>query len=754
MKKNLTKLFISLSIVLMTTSAYAQDNWTYLGALGDPTQFAAPRQYATAFSIGSKGYLGLGFDGCCNALADFWEFDPATNSWTQKADFAGAPRWGAACFSVGGKGYVGTGRNVSATMFTDFWEYDPTSNLWTQKNDFAGGLRRGAIGLTIDGIGYMGLGWNGSYPFKDFYKYDASTDSWTAMADFAGSRRYYPAGFSIGTMGYVGTGFDSSSLGTNDFWSYDASADSWAQVANYPLAYTGSAVGFAINNKGFMGTGGNGYFPNFYEYDPLSDVWTERASYPGYPGVTYAAGFAIGTKGYIGTGWMPYAGTRSDFYEYTPLIPCSGTPLAGTAQVIGNDTICSGTQINIILLGRSYESDISYQWQASTDNSTWTDITGATLPSVTTDPLFTPTYYQCISTCSNSGLSSTSSSALVKLRSNYRPTISYTGSTTICEGSSIVLNANTNSHYLWSTGETTKSIVAPANDIWGLQYWVINPDSDNCISASNSVTITAKEAPKISVYSYSICPGDSAYLYAYSWYTYYSTYKWSTGETTQAIYAKKPGVYNVIADGCTSLNPPSITYACAAPYYLTANPVINKKQVIVNVSWPAGWCATGYDVQYHPKGSKNWSMVSISGPATSVDIPGLKSGYYECRVRSKCQNKPSVVSDYSAITSFYIPVLREGEENMSTMAADETFPELTLYPNPANEQLTLNFKMNASTVQLQVFDITGKMLITQMLTTSTGDYTNTIDISHLSPGIYLIMLITENERINSRFVKE
>jgi N-acetylneuraminic acid mutarotase len=67
---------------------------------------------------------------------DFWEYDPATNAWTQKADFGGSGRLYAARFTTNGKGYVGTGQSgtyPNYTYYKDFWEYDPISNNWTQK---------------------------------------------------------------------------------------------------------------------------------------------------------------------------------------------------------------------------------------------------------------------------------------------------------------------------------------------------------------------------------------------------------------------------------------------------------------------------------------------------------------------------------------------------------------------------------------------------------------------------------------------
>jgi hypothetical protein len=66
-----------------------------------------PRSDAVGFSIGTKGYLGTGYDGT-ERLKDFWEYDPGRNAWTQKADLPGVARNGATGFATDTKGYLGT----------------------------------------------------------------------------------------------------------------------------------------------------------------------------------------------------------------------------------------------------------------------------------------------------------------------------------------------------------------------------------------------------------------------------------------------------------------------------------------------------------------------------------------------------------------------------------------------------------------------------------------------------------------------
>ena len=71
------------------------------------------RERAVGFSIGSRGYIGTGYDGSYTLTKDFWEYDPALNTWTQKADFGGTAREFAVGFSIGSKGYIGTGYDGS-----------------------------------------------------------------------------------------------------------------------------------------------------------------------------------------------------------------------------------------------------------------------------------------------------------------------------------------------------------------------------------------------------------------------------------------------------------------------------------------------------------------------------------------------------------------------------------------------------------------------------------------------------------------
>jgi hypothetical protein len=297
---------------LISTAGFSQ--WT------QKADFAGGnRILAVGFSINGKGYIGTGEEGVTKKR-DFWEYDPSSDTWAQKADFGGTvnARHSAVGFSIGNKGYVGTGRENSGDK-RDFWEYDPATNTWTRKADFGGTVREVAVGFSIGNKGYIGTGFSGGVFKKDFWEYDPSTDTWQQKADLGGDARWLAVGFSIGDKGYIGTGSDGVTSGFKDFWEYDPSTNSWLQRADFGGAGRVAAVGLSIGNKGYIGTGhdGSSFLKDYWEYEPVANTWLQKEDLVG-GARSNAVGFSIGNnKGYVGTGVLP----RKDFWEYTPCVP-------------------------------------------------------------------------------------------------------------------------------------------------------------------------------------------------------------------------------------------------------------------------------------------------------------------------------------------------------------------------------------------------------------------------------------------------
>ena len=249
--------------------SYTKDLWEYNPDDDTWTQKAdfggTARRQATGFSIGSKGYLGTGSYGFVY-YKDFWEYDPVANTWARKADFDGPGREGAVGFSINSKGYMGTGHAYDGAeiYYKDFWEYDPAANTWAQKSNFAGTPRSYAAGFSIGSKGYLGTGFDNNHNVtKDFWEYDPVANKWFPKADAFVTNG--AVGFSIGSKGYIGTGGSEPS----SFWEYDVAANSWWQKADFGGTGRQGAVGFSIGDKGYLGTG-SAYTleKDFWEYTP------------------------------------------------------------------------------------------------------------------------------------------------------------------------------------------------------------------------------------------------------------------------------------------------------------------------------------------------------------------------------------------------------------------------------------------------------------------------------------------------------
>ena len=202
-------------------------------------------------------------------VAQGWLYDPETNTWTQKAGFKGGILSGAFGFSIESKGYIGTiYRNFNSNSYnTVFLEYDPETNTWTQRTDFPCSGRFNAVGFSIGNKGYVGTGNSNGDLFQDFWEYNPATDVWSQKADFPGKSRELAIGFSIGTKGYIGLGCDKRRNLYKDFWEYNPVSNKWTKKTN--LEKRSRLVGFSIGNKGYVGTGAGKDNTNcFWEFTP------------------------------------------------------------------------------------------------------------------------------------------------------------------------------------------------------------------------------------------------------------------------------------------------------------------------------------------------------------------------------------------------------------------------------------------------------------------------------------------------------
>jgi large repetitive protein len=138
------------------------------------------------------------------------------------------------------------------------------------------------------------------------------------------------------------------------------------------------------------------------------------------------------------------------------------------------------------------------------------------------------------------GCSATSAITTVNVLPVPDAIITPNGPLTFCDGESVTLTSSPGLLYLWSTGETTQSIVVTTSGV----YFVTVSNGDNCSATSASVTVVVNPLPLANISPegpVTICQGSSVTLTSSSG----ESYVWSTGETTQSIVVETSGDYFV-----------------------------------------------------------------------------------------------------------------------------------------------------------------------------------------------------------------
>lgn len=264
------------------TISRVKDFWSYDATAkiwSQVAEFAGTgRQEAVAFVVADKAYVGTGYDGN-TALdngykKDFYQYDPATNKWKAVADFP-IVRNTASAFTLGDKGYVGLGYNAS-NYFQDFYQYDPATDKWTEVATFTGGKRRGANAFTIGGKAYVGFGLNNSaVSTKDLYQFDPAGNggkgAWIKMEDSNTDLNARAFGFTLvmNEKAYIVGG-----TGLSDVWEYTPGTNTWVSVAPFLGGSRSYAAGFSLGNIGYLGTGIGGAVnsDDFWAFDPGAPI--------------------------------------------------------------------------------------------------------------------------------------------------------------------------------------------------------------------------------------------------------------------------------------------------------------------------------------------------------------------------------------------------------------------------------------------------------------------------------------------------
>ncbi|MES2731844.1 MAG: S8 family serine peptidase [Bacteroidota bacterium] len=324
--------------------------------------------------------------------------------------------------------------------------------------------------------------------------------------------------------------------------------------------------------------------------------------------------------------------------------------------------------------------------------------------------------------CVNGQVSGSATVSINELPTEY-PSIIVSGPTTFCLGESVQLTASIGfEHYLWSTGETSNSIVIQQSGTY-----TVSGSIANCYGPlSDSIKVLVQpiiDQPIITANGpLSFCVGDSVTLSAPK---AYDQYLWSTGESTPSITVKESGSFKVAVANVGCPGPVSELVIIEVNHNLPPKPEVATLGLRLMSSSTTGnqWFQDGH---------------LIAG-ATQQAYAVSATGKYMVRVnQAGCE-----------ITSDEVSIIVTDLDNTSANGIE-------LYPNPAQQRFVVKYPISqaSSRVTATVYNAMGMELFAQELRAEQQVWHGIFEVAHLSQGVYFIKIM-ENGKVAVRtWVKE
>jgi PKD repeat protein len=359
------------------------------------------------------------------------------------------------------------------------------------------------------------------------------------------------------------------------------------------------------------------------------------------------------------------------------------------------------------------------------------------------------------------------------------PSITAGGSTTFCEGGSVTLNSSSATGNIWSTGETTQSIVVTNSG----SYEVL-VDQGGCASnLSSPTTVTVNPLPTMPVITSSgpvaFCQGDNVELSS----SYTTGNVWSTGATSQSIIVSSSGNYSVMVSNgtCTSTSPnttitvsvqpasPSVSISGGTSFCQGDSVVLTSSSAIDNV-WSTGettqsivvTSSGNYNVLAGSSGCYSSSATSVitvhALPNVSFVEPNMAcldwtpyviqggipfgGSYSGTGLTANVFNPSAAGIGSHEITYTYTDVNSCTNTAIATLVVDDCAglsslesEVLYLYPNPSSGIMKFSV-VQENLISIQVFDEAGR--IVKFLQPNSS--VNEISLSELADGLYTVII--------------
>src|SRR3989338_694596 len=265
------------ALLWMANAAVAQ-----IGVWETRAPFPLEATEVAAAAVGDKVYVvgGLTPAGSSNRL---FIYDAFTDTWREAAPLplpGGVDH--ANLTALNGKVYFVGGIRIGSDFVTGrTFEYDPAANTWTERASMP--TPRGASGVAaLDGRIYVAGGLTASDSVNNFEAFDPAANSWVVLPSMPTARDHLTAQ-AVGGKFYAIAGRRNDNLRANE--EYDPATNRWTVRAPIPTARGGlgsGTIGGRIQVFGGEGPSGTpeGTFRQNEEYDPATNTWRSLTPMP------------------------------------------------------------------------------------------------------------------------------------------------------------------------------------------------------------------------------------------------------------------------------------------------------------------------------------------------------------------------------------------------------------------------------------------------------------------------------------------
>jgi PKD repeat protein len=410
-------------------------------------------------------------------------------------------------------------------------------------------------------------------------------------------------------------------------------------------------------------------------------------------GLTIASAGPLKVVGYSSNVGAPAGGKLDDFRLYNRAL--NAQEVLDIYNGVNNNflqadqLLCAGDSV---ALGSNVGGTYVWNTGASTD-SIWVDSAGQYIATLA-------------STCVN-GTDTVNITAAPAL-----PMAGFAGpDDTICVGDTLSLGYSTTDSILWSTGATTDTI------------WVSSPGQYEVAITGYCGTVrdTVRIDSSALIYAgFAVadtnggCVGDTISLMTTS---PFSSYVWSTGDSTQTIWVTGGGSYIVnVMDGCGS----GVDTVEVDPFLVGPSASFTSSVNMMDASFTDN--STGSNLAY----SWNFGDGNTSTTAAPTHTYAANGTYIvTLTVSNACG---SSMSTDTVVINFI------GIANPSNM-------DVNVYPNPAHDRVMVATDLTEiQDLRVAIVSLMGQVMVEQQFTAVNGSFRQALDLNTLAAGVYFLQV--------------